>query len=670
MINHLSFYILAFLGVFIETVPFLLLGALVSGLAAAFLTPADLKGLLLRRRLLSVPAAALLGLFFPVGAAGAAPLARRFYRSGFPLPAVIAFWLAAPALNPISLAVMLVLLGPGPLLWGRVAVGYGAAVLVGAAVWIILEGRQSESASGPHSQPSLEGRGRIRITRFAPRERVGSEGLTASFQQAFLLAVDDLFDFAPYLLVGALLAALPRAFLPQQASYAQLVTAALAGNSLTQIFLAHDAAGRLSALVLTGVLALGPLLGLQNLSLLLGVFRQPEQLPPRPLEEGWGEASRYRSSQEGVKAPIRAYRAFQTLILIALGLFILWQAWGGEMRAYVDERQAPLVILAGLGCLVLAEAARSSRKPVEETAQDDAGAEPLGRGRRWKLLALALPLVAGLILTAYGGQERLRAPMLASEEIGGKGPVILTFAQPMNPASVEQRFEMQPSMRGRFTWDGDQLKFWPQEPLVPGQTYTVRLDGGASSVEGRAIFNTSQWKVTVRRPWVLYMAPMNEGPELWRSRTDGSGQQQLTDTGGRVQDFGVSPDGEWIAYSVKNDQGGSDLRQVNLEGQTSLLLDCGADICEQPAVALDGSRVAYVFTSRDPDYRPPPGPYVQVFDRTTGERLPLPLDRAASGDTPSWSPDGQRLAFYDTERQRNSCSQFPGPVEYLFTLDV
>ncbi len=628
MVNLLIFYILAVLGVFVETIPFLLLGALASGLVAAFISLADLESALPRRPLSAVLLGAALGLFFPVGSAGAAPLARRFYRKGFPLPAAVAFWLAAPALNSIALAVTLVLLGPGPLLWGRVALGYGAAVGVGLVVLLATGGRF----------PKVRGAGETLA--FASEEKVG-EGLRARLNRALTFAVDDLFDFAPYLLVGSLLAALPRAFLPQD----QLAVGLLAGNSLTNIFLVQALAGSLSTAALMSILAAGPLLGLQNLALGVAVLVsfQRSALERRDLREAFSLVPE-ETLLEAPARRARAYRTFQALMLAALGLYILWQAWEGEMAAYVDARLAPLVILAALGCMAMAQAVLAARNQAAESPIYQA------RRHRWNLLALGLPVALGLLLNAYGGQNHLRPPVLANgdgAEIGGRGPVTLVFAQAMDPVSVEQRFHMQPGITGRFAWMGDQVQFWPQAPLIPGQNYTVTLDAGASAEDGRAIYSASHWNVGVRQPWVVYLAPMNAGPELWRSRPDGSDQQQLTQTAGRVHDFGVSPDGEWIAYSVKNDSGGIDLWQVDRTGKSSRLLNCGQDNCAQPAIDPRGNQLAYVRKTGSSAGKGQPIPQVRLLNRATGADAPLSPDAQSTGVEPSWSPDGRRLAYYD-----------------------
>ncbi len=620
MIDSISFVILAVLGVFLETLPFLLLGALASGLVAEFFSRADLQGLLPRAPFARVLAAALLGLFFPAGAAGAAPLARRFYRKGLPLPAVIAFWLAAPALNPAALTLTLALLGSGPLLWGQFVFGYGLGLLGGMAALLIVS-LQADSAEP--AQLAVTAR---KMASQAPNGTGApvSENmhLKVRLRRALVYAIDDLFDFAPYLLVGTLLAALPRAFLPHN----PLVSELLSGNGLAGVFLVQDLSGSLATLPLIGILAAGPLIALQSLSLAAGAVLLP--------------------IKEIGNADLRPYRAFQALVLAGLGLYILWQSWEGEIAAYTDARLTPLVILAALGCMALAQVSLAARQPILPTAQSELDVR---LGHRLHLLALAAPVLLGLALSVYGGQERLRPPVLSGAEIGGRGPVTLRFDQAMDPVSVEQRFHMEHAFPGRFDWNGNELRFWPQSPLVPGQTYAVSLDAGAAAQDGRAIYNASGWQVSIRRPWIVYLAPMHARTELWRSRSDGSEKQQLTETGGRVLDFGIAPTGEWIAYSVKNDQGGIDLWQVDTAGRSSLLLACATDSCTQPSIAPDGNRVTYTRWKGGPKGQQQGSPTVEVLDRLSAAALPLPLDSQPIGDQPSWSPDGKLLAFYDIQ---------------------
>ena len=88
----------------LEAMPFLALGALISGLVEVF-APADLA----RRRLPKSPAGQLLlglfaGMVLPTCECGSVPIVRRFLQKGVPARTAITYLLAAPVVNPVVLA--------------------------------------------------------------------------------------------------------------------------------------------------------------------------------------------------------------------------------------------------------------------------------------------------------------------------------------------------------------------------------------------------------------------------------------------------------------------------------------------------------------------------------------------------------------------------------------
>lgn len=124
-------FVTIFLGIFIEAVPFLLAGSLVSGLIEQFVNRQTLFRLLPRRPVPAALAGALLGFTFPVCECGVVPVTRRLYQKGMPLSVGVAFLLAAPVINPIVLASTYAAFGWGPVLNGRFAVTILVAFLVG-----------------------------------------------------------------------------------------------------------------------------------------------------------------------------------------------------------------------------------------------------------------------------------------------------------------------------------------------------------------------------------------------------------------------------------------------------------------------------------------------------------------------------------------------------------
>src|SRR5688500_17892783 len=75
-------------------------------------------------------------------------------------------------------------------------------------------------------------------------------------------------------------------------------------------------------------------------------------------------------------------------------------------------------------------------------------------------------------------------------------PIRVEFGQDMNTDGVESRFYIAPVVEGEFQWDGNTLMFQPTFPLTAGQTYTVIVDAGAQSTNGRATKQPIRWSFT------------------------------------------------------------------------------------------------------------------------------------------------------------------------------
>lgn len=239
---------------------------------------------------------------------------------------------------------------------------------------------------------------------------------------------------------------------------------------------------------------------------------------------------------------------------------------------------------------------------------------------------------------------------LSGAELSAWGWVGMTFTEPMDRETVEARFSIVPDVPGITFWQGDTFWFRPSRPFALDESYQAQLAPGAVTLDGTALSEVKIWAFEIRQPALLYFVPEGDGGDLWRVDLDGGTPRALTVTGGRVIDFAVDRTGEWVVYSVINDQGGQDLWRMSREGSASdLLLDCRRDRCYQPAWSSDGAFLAYTREVYSGERFAPP--QIWTVDMASNQTGRLYQSEAAFGHSPSFSPDGQHLASYDLNHE-------------------
>jgi uncharacterized membrane protein YraQ (UPF0718 family) len=266
-----------FLGIFIEAVPFLLAGTLVSGLLDVFVSEEQLRRLIPGRRMEAVVSGVLLGLFFPVCECGVVPVTRRLFQKGMPLSAGIAFLLAAPVMNPVVIASTWAAFGLGRILLGRVFLAAGIAGLVGLV--FSLHPRPEEVMVGARSRT------------FARQDDCAVSGqpilgLRDRLYRVLLIAGEEFFEMGRYLVAGTLLAAAMQTIVPQavilsigqgpvSSVVVMLVLAfVLSICSTVDAFLALAFASSFTTASLLAFLVFGPMVDIKSTLMFLGVFKR------------------------------------------------------------------------------------------------------------------------------------------------------------------------------------------------------------------------------------------------------------------------------------------------------------------------------------------------------------------------------------------------------------
>lgn len=264
-------------------------------------------------------------------------------------------------------------------------------------------------------------------------------------------------------------------------------------------------------------------------------------------------------------------------------------------------------------------------------------------------------LAVCLILSACQIQEnRLIAQTLPlpNEPLSAFGWVGLSFTEAMNRESVEAAFSISPPAAGETFWQEYTFWFRPIFPFSQDITYQAQIKGELQTAEGRKVHVDRIWEFTIRPPDLIYFVPREEGGEVWRASADGGDPRPLTTTGGKLFEFAADRSGSQIAFSVQNETGGRDLWLMDQDGESQgLLLTCGKDVCGDPAWSMDQTRLAYtrkVYIPEAGGYQPA---QVWTVDVEGAETSQLYQSEIAFGHSPSFSPDGLKLASYDTTRK-------------------
>jgi uncharacterized protein len=198
-------YVVVFLGrflsIFLEAMPFIVLGAVIAGFLEELVPQRLVANLVPRNRTLAIALGALLGLVFPMCECGIVPVMRRLLRKGLPLSCCVAYMLAGPIINVIVISSTWVAFAKhvnGFWIIGlRPAMGY--LVAVGTALVVqALHRKHGDALLRPLAVPKAEDPEDAAVAKGTVVQRLGRISETA---------LHDFVDITLFLTLGALLAA-------------------------------------------------------------------------------------------------------------------------------------------------------------------------------------------------------------------------------------------------------------------------------------------------------------------------------------------------------------------------------------------------------------------------------------------------------------------------------
>ena len=256
--ERFQIFVTAFLSLFIEAAPFLLVGSIVSGIIAVYVNQEMVERYIPDHPLLAALAGAGLGLVFPVCECG-----------------------VVPVINPVVIFSTFAAFGWGPVLWGRVAF----SVLVAFTVGLIFHLARPQEILLPQILNSAA-RASGRDHRDDHNQEHDHPNPRPRIWQALTLAGDDFLDMGRYLIVGAMLAAAMQTLVPQSTLLAigqgpiisvfvmMAVAFILSVCSTVDAFIALAFSSAFTTGSLFGFLVFGPMVDVKSALLFLGIFRR------------------------------------------------------------------------------------------------------------------------------------------------------------------------------------------------------------------------------------------------------------------------------------------------------------------------------------------------------------------------------------------------------------
>jgi uncharacterized membrane protein YraQ (UPF0718 family) len=298
---NLDLFAQATLSIVIEALPFLLLGSLASGLVEAYVPRERLERLLPKGRLASTGFGLLLGAATPCCECGVVYLARRLMGKGVPPGAAVAFMLAAPVVNPVSILSTVVAFR------GDVSMAVWRCLLVGLAALVVgwlaggqkteallrpLDGRQPDCGCGHDHGPDHDHNHAPATVPGSPFGSLADALPVAALRRnirrekaasALRHAMADFLDMAKVLVFGAMVAAAFKAYVPAPVVMAMENDMALAIPGMMLLAVCLSLCSQADAFVAASFssfplasrlafLALGPMLDLKLLLMWRDVF--------------------------------------------------------------------------------------------------------------------------------------------------------------------------------------------------------------------------------------------------------------------------------------------------------------------------------------------------------------------------------------------------------------
>ncbi|HFI2447502.1 TPA: permease [Streptococcus suis] len=187
-----------FLSIIIEALPFVLIGAIISGLIEVFVRPDKLVKFLPKNTFLAILFGSFLGFIFPSCECGIVPIVNRLLEKKLPSYTALPFLVTAPLINPIVLFATYTAFGNS---WTVALYRVIGSMLVALILGLVLGFLVKEPISKNHVTHSHQ-------------QDTSDKSVWHKIGHALIHAIDEFFDTGRYLVFGSLFASLVQVYVP------------------------------------------------------------------------------------------------------------------------------------------------------------------------------------------------------------------------------------------------------------------------------------------------------------------------------------------------------------------------------------------------------------------------------------------------------------------------
>ena len=266
MIKNIS---VIFMSIFFESLPFLLLGSLISAIIETYISNEKLSKMIPKNKILGSIVGVLLGFFLPACDCAVIPVSKRLLKKKVPINVAISFMLASPIINPVVLlSTYYAFYKTEPkIFWFRLIFGILISLIIGIIIGLIFNKQDvvindlDDDCNHDHKEKS-------------------------KFKEIINHTSKDLFEVVKFLMFGALIASLVQVLLPRSILltfnnnpilsiitlmiFAYLISLCSTSDS----FVGKSLLSTFSKSSIVAYLLLGPMIDIKNTIVLLGNYKK------------------------------------------------------------------------------------------------------------------------------------------------------------------------------------------------------------------------------------------------------------------------------------------------------------------------------------------------------------------------------------------------------------